>query len=78
MARHPSVLRAIVAARGRVDPGALVLGVQGWAALRNLPRIWRMFLRGKINPARTLLGIKTAAASAARRVLGRGNLGSSA
>jgi fumarate reductase (CoM/CoB) subunit B len=71
MARHPSVLRAIVAARGRVDPGALVLGVQGWAALRNLPRIWRMLLRGKINPVRTLLGIKTAAAAAARRVLGR-------
>jgi succinate dehydrogenase/fumarate reductase iron-sulfur protein len=71
MARHPNVLRAIVAARGRVDPGALVLGVQGLAALRNLPRIWRMLLRGKINPVRTLLGIKTAAASAARRILGR-------
>jgi hypothetical protein len=30
-----------------------------------------MLLRGKINPVRTLLGIKTAAAAAARRVLGR-------
>jgi fumarate reductase (CoM/CoB) subunit B len=70
MARHPNVLRRIVAARGRVDPGALVLGVQGLAALRNLPRLWRMLMRGKINPGRTLLGLKTAAATAARRLLG--------
>jgi succinate dehydrogenase/fumarate reductase iron-sulfur protein len=69
MARHSNVLRRIVAARGRVDPGALVLGVQGLAALRNLPRLWRMLRRGKIKPVRTLLGLKTAAASAARRLL---------
>jgi hypothetical protein len=69
-ARHPQILRRIVAARGRVDPGALVLGVQGFAALRNFPRIWRMLVRGKINPLRTLLGLGTAAASAARRLLG--------
>jgi fumarate reductase (CoM/CoB) subunit B len=70
MARHPQVLRRIVAARGRVDPGALVLGVQGLAALRNLRRIVRMLVRGKINPARTLLRLRTAAAGAARRLLG--------
>ena len=70
MARHPQALRRIVTARGRVDPGALVLGVQGLAALRNFPRIWRMLLRGKINPARTLLRLRTAAAGAARRLLG--------
>jgi fumarate reductase (CoM/CoB) subunit B len=69
MAKHPQILRRIVAARGRVDPGALVLGVQGFTALRNLPRIWRMLVRGKINPVRTLLGLRTAAASAARRLL---------
>jgi succinate dehydrogenase/fumarate reductase iron-sulfur protein len=69
MARHSNVLRRIVAARGRVDPGALVLGVQGLAALRNPPRIWRMLVRGKINPLRTLLGLKTAAAAASRRLL---------
>ena len=69
MARHSNVLRRIVAARGRVDPGALVLGVQGLAALRSLPRIWRMLVRGKINPLRTVLGLKTAAAAAARRLL---------
>jgi hypothetical protein len=70
MARHPQVLRRIVAARGRVDPGALVLGVQGLAALRNFRRIWRMLVRGKINPGRTLLRLRTAAAAAARRLLG--------
>jgi succinate dehydrogenase/fumarate reductase iron-sulfur protein len=70
MAKHSQVLRRIVAARGRVDPGALVLGVQGLAALRNLPRLLRMLVRGKINPVRTLLGLKTAAAAAARRILG--------
>jgi len=70
MARHSQALRAVVFARGRVDPGALVLRVQGWRAVRNLPRIVRMLLRGKIHPAKTLLGIKTAAASAAKRLLG--------
>jgi succinate dehydrogenase/fumarate reductase iron-sulfur protein len=73
MARHPQILRRIVSARGRVDPGALVLGVQGLSALRNFPRMWRMLMRGKINPLRTLLGLRTAAARPARRLLaGRG------
>ena len=69
MARHPQTLRRIVFERGRVDPGALVLGVQGLAALRNFPRIWRMLVRGKINPLRTLLRIRTAATAAASRLL---------
>ena len=69
MARHSQTLHRIVSERGRVDPGALVLGVQGLAALRNFPRIWRMLVRGKINPLRTLFGIRTAAAAAARRLL---------
>jgi succinate dehydrogenase/fumarate reductase iron-sulfur protein len=72
MARHPNALRRIVARRGHVDPGALVLAVQGLSALRNLPRIWRLLVRGKIRPARTLLGVKSAAAAAARRLLGGG------
>jgi succinate dehydrogenase/fumarate reductase iron-sulfur protein len=70
MARHPRIFRRIVSERGRIDPGALVLAVEGVAALRNFPRIWRMLVRGKINPARTLLRLRTAAASAARRLLG--------
>ena len=67
MAGHARALRRIVAARGRVDPGALVLSVQGLRALTRLPRIVRLFLRGKINPLRTLFGTKTAAAEPARR-----------
>src|SRR5262249_53714410 len=69
-ARHPLALRAVVAARGRVDPGALVLRVQGWRALGNLPRLWRLLLRGKIDPLRTLLGRRSPAVQAVRRLLG--------
>ena len=70
MAKHAFALRGIVASRGRVDPGELVLRVQGLRALGNLRRILRLFARGKINPIRTLLGIKSGAAEAAGRLLG--------
>jgi succinate dehydrogenase/fumarate reductase iron-sulfur protein len=72
MAKHSFALRDIVAARGRVDPGALVLRVQGLRALANMPRLIRLLLRGKINPWRTLFKIKTAASAAAGRILGAG------
>jgi succinate dehydrogenase/fumarate reductase iron-sulfur protein len=71
MAGHSLALRAVVAARGRVDPGALVLRVQGLRVLAHVPRLLRMLVRGKINPIKTLLGVRTAAAGAARRVLSR-------
>jgi fumarate reductase (CoM/CoB) subunit B len=71
MAKHSLALRAIVAARGRVDPGALVLRVQGLRALMRFPRIIRLWLRGKVSPLRTLIGTKTVAADAARRLLTR-------
>jgi succinate dehydrogenase/fumarate reductase iron-sulfur protein len=71
MAHHAQALRAVVAARGRVDPGALILRVQGLSALARLPRIIRLLVRRKISPLRTLLGIKTAAAAPARRILNR-------
>ena len=71
MARHAHALRAIVAMRGRVDPGALVLRVQGLGAFKNLPRILRLLVRGKIAPLKTLLMRKTAATAAARRILNR-------
>jgi heterodisulfide reductase subunit C len=71
MAKHPRALLRVVSERGRVDPGALVLRVQGIAVLRNLPRLMRMLVRGKINPLRTILGIRSVAASAARRLLAR-------
>ena len=69
-ARHAMALRSIVTERGRVDPGALVLRVQGLKALRNLPRLWRLLWRDKIDPLRTLLRRRTAAADATRRLLG--------
>ena len=69
MARHSLAFRSIVAARGRIDPGALVLRVQGLRALRNLPRLLRLFVRRKIDPLKTLLSRKTAAAGAAARLL---------
>lgn len=70
-ASHSRALRRIVAKRGRVDPGALVLSVQGMHAFVRLPRIVRLLLRGKINLLRTLFGTRTAAAGPARRLLGR-------
>jgi len=69
MAKHSLALRTIVANRGRVDPSALVLRVQGLRALSNMPRIIRLMLRGKINPIKTFLSIKTAAAAASSRLL---------
>lgn len=71
LAVHARVFRDVVAKRGRIDPGALILGVQGFRALRNWRRILRLFVRGKIKPARTLLGLKTAAAASTRRMLGK-------
>jgi succinate dehydrogenase/fumarate reductase iron-sulfur protein len=71
MARHSRVFRAVVAARGRLDPGALILRVQGARAFTRVPRLLRLLTRGKINPLRTLLGVKTAATDAARRILSR-------
>lgn len=69
MAKHPRALRAVVALRGRVDPSALVLRVQGWRVLANLPRALRLLVRGKIDPIKTLLRRKTSAAAAAARLL---------
>ena len=72
MATHSRALRAIVAMRGRVDPGALMLRVQGLRALANLSRIMRLLLRSKIDPIKTFLKRKTPATGAAARLLGRG------
>ena len=72
MAKHSSALRDIVAARGWVEPSALVLRVQGLRVLARMPRAIRLLVRGKINPLKTLFGIRTAAAEAARRILRTG------
>ena len=73
MARHPTAFRDVVFERGHLDPGALVLRVQGLRALRNLPRLLRMLVRGKINPLKTLRVVRSVAADAARRHLSRGD-----
>jgi len=69
MAHHPLIFRAVVARRGRIDPGELILRVQGLRVLAVVPRLVRLLLRGKINPLRTLLRVKTSAAAAANRIL---------
>jgi succinate dehydrogenase/fumarate reductase iron-sulfur protein len=69
MAAHSLTFRSIVMARGRIDPGALVLRTQGLRALLNIGRILLLLVRRKIDPLKTLLGTKTAAAPAATRIL---------
>jgi succinate dehydrogenase / fumarate reductase iron-sulfur subunit len=71
MARHPLAFRAVVARRGRIDPGELILRIQGLRVLAVIPRLIRLLVRGKINPLRTLLGLKTPAARAASRILNK-------
>src|SRR4051794_2765354 len=72
MAKHSFALREIVADRGRVDPGALILRVQGGRALANVLRVIRLLIRRKINPLKTIFRVKTASAEAAGRILGAG------
>jgi succinate dehydrogenase/fumarate reductase iron-sulfur protein len=69
MARHSLAFRSIVARRGRIDPGELILRIQRLRAFRVLPRLVRLLVRGKIKPLRTLFGFKTPAAGAASRIL---------
>jgi succinate dehydrogenase/fumarate reductase iron-sulfur protein len=71
MARHPLAFRAVVARRGRIDPGELILRIQGLRAFAVLPRLLRLLTRGKIKPLRTLFGRKTPAAGPAKRILER-------
>jgi succinate dehydrogenase/fumarate reductase iron-sulfur protein len=70
MAKHALALRSVVAERGRVDPSALMLRVQGLRTLANVTRALRLLMRRKIDPLKTLLRRKTDAAPAARRWLG--------
>ncbi len=71
MARHPLAFRAVVARRGIIDPGELILRIQGLRVLAVIPRLIRLLVRGKINPLRTLLGLQTPAAGAASRILNK-------
>lgn len=69
MAKHSLALRAVVAARGRVDPSELMFRVQGLRVLANVQRALRLLLRGKIDPIKTLFGRTTEASDAAKRIL---------
>lgn len=56
-ARHARAFMEIIEGRGRIDPSALVLRVQGIAAaLRRPRRTLKLLWRGKINPFRTFFG----------------------
>ncbi|HEX2654074.1 MAG TPA: 2Fe-2S iron-sulfur cluster-binding protein [Xanthobacteraceae bacterium] len=69
LAHHSLVFRSIVAARGRIDPTELVMRVQGGRVLLGFVRAFRLLVRRKINPIRTLLRRRSAASEAASRLL---------
>jgi succinate dehydrogenase/fumarate reductase iron-sulfur protein len=68
-ARHSLAFKAIIASRGRIDPSELILRVQGPKVLLQVVRAWRLLVRGKINPWKTLFGKNPYAAKAASRIL---------
>lgn len=70
-AHHAMTFAKIVATRGRIDPTELVLRVQGLKALLQVSRAFRLLVRGKINPVKTLFKKQTTAAKAAGRLLGK-------
>jgi succinate dehydrogenase/fumarate reductase iron-sulfur protein len=77
LAKHSLTFRAIIAARGRIDPTELVLRVQGLKAVLHVARAIKLLIAGKINPLRTLFKKRNGAATAARRVLRNEDIGQS-
>jgi fumarate reductase (CoM/CoB) subunit B len=77
LAKHSLTFRAIIASRGRIDPTELVLRVQGLKAAFNIARAFKLLIAGKINPLRTLFKKRNGAAAAARRLLGKQDMGPS-
>jgi succinate dehydrogenase/fumarate reductase iron-sulfur protein len=77
LAKHSLTFRAIIASRGRIDPTELVLRVQGLKAAFNIARAFKLLIAGKINPLRTLFKKRNGAATAARRLLGKQDMGPS-
>jgi succinate dehydrogenase/fumarate reductase iron-sulfur protein len=53
--RHQQAFLEIVEARGRIDPSALILMTQGIFALSHPIRALKLWLKGKISPAKTFL-----------------------
>lgn len=72
---HPHAFLQIVKRRGRIDPSELILRIQGWRALRNMRRVARLLLTGKINPIRTLFGRPIPNISQIRHIFQRSNRG---
>jgi succinate dehydrogenase/fumarate reductase iron-sulfur protein len=77
LAKHSLTFRAIIAARGRIDPTELVLRVQGLKAILNVTRALRLLIAGKINPLRTLFKKTNGTATAAGRLLHKEDTGPS-
>jgi succinate dehydrogenase/fumarate reductase iron-sulfur protein len=77
LAKHSLTFRAIIAARGRIDPTELVLRVQGIKAILHVARALRLLIACKINPLRTLFKRRTGADAAARRLLRQKDTGPS-
>lgn len=73
LAHHSLTFRSIISARGRIDPTELVLRVRGLKLLLGLGRAFRMFVRRKINPFKTLFGRWSGASSVAARLLRKGD-----
>jgi fumarate reductase (CoM/CoB) subunit B len=74
-ARHSLTFASIIARRGWIDPGELVLRVQGLLALSNVAKVARiiqLILRGKVNLKKTLFGWNRAdSAKAAGKIINR-------
>lgn len=70
-ARHALVFNEIIEQRGRIDPSALVLRTQGAFALAHIGRVFRLLIRGKINPMRTLFGAPIFQIGAVRAIFER-------
>ncbi len=68
-ARHALAFHAVLRARGRIDPSALMFRINGLRVLANLKRVARLLIRGKINPLRTLFPLPNVASLATRRLL---------
>lgn len=54
--RHSKVFESIIFARGKIDPSALVLRIQGPRAAAHIGRVLKLLFRGKINPIQTFFG----------------------
>ena len=71
-AGHAGAFLDIIEGRGRIDPSALVLKVQGWSVLLRSPgRTLKLLLRGKINPLKTFFGGAAKGAAEVRRLIDR-------